>query len=147
MRRLGARSCLWRHRQVQASTLERALRPRCEEPPRQTPQAQPVAPARPRGRPKPEPPAGPEAPAASTPTGPGPRPRLGLPCSLPQLQDLSPSLRGPRFPPPAVFRRRRHLNRPPPLRGANPGPPSGPAGPRPRAPVTGNMAAAAESPD
>lgn len=113
--RVGARSCLWRHRQAQASTLERAQGLRREEPSQREPPAQPAAPARPGGRPKLESPAGPEATAASTPTGPGPRPRLGLPLLPPTapLQDLSPSLGGPRFPPPAVFRHRRHLNRPP----------------------------------
>lgn len=59
LRRLGARSCLWRHRQIEASTLERGPGPCCDEPWRRRPQAQPDAPARPWGRPKPESPSGP----------------------------------------------------------------------------------------
>ena len=66
--------------------------------------------------------------------------------SLSELRELVMDLKGPRLPPPANSGCRK-LNRPPPRLSAVPEPSSGPAGPRPRAPVTGNMAAAAASLD
>nr|XP_055171138.1 serine/arginine repetitive matrix protein 1-like [Nyctereutes procyonoides] len=71
---------------------------------------------------------------------PGPSPR-GFSPALSAASFKSPHL------PPPVDSDCPKRNRPPPSLSAGPEPSSGSAGPRPRAPVTGNMAAAAASPD
>lgn len=142
------RCCPWRDGKPQASA-RRSPRTAL----RRTPEAKPAAPAQRTclgpGAARLESPRVPELQPLllhiQTQSSPPARP-APLPPHRPGPAPSAPSHKGPRQPPPADSGCP-SLNRPPPRLSAGPEPASGPAGPRPRAPVTGNMAAEAASPN